>query len=149
MSFTNIKESVILLFKSNGHIPVLGVRCIYELPHSTTQLHFCRKTLCSTEMFLLSTLRYWSSFCYETKEEIEEDLDVCSFSEKLPSEAEVEYNSIIAGLCICEELVQKPPRFSELGRVERFLLISDKWNYRSIFLETESNYIGCHWDTSE
>ena len=59
------------------------------------------------------------------------------------------YGKITGGLSGFDELLQKPPTFSELGEVERLVLISDKWNYQSIFLETSNVYVGCHWDTSE
>lgn len=149
MSSVELKQRLIKKARKVSFYRHLGVRCVYEYRLSTTQIHFCQKSECNSDEFILITLRYWSSFDYESESEFQEDLNVCKFLEKRPQEAESYYEKIISSLYSFDELLQKPPAFSELGKIKRLVLICDKWNYQSVFLETDNVYIGCHWDTAE
>lgn len=145
----NLKEEILRLAKSETLFPNLGIRHIYEQAHSTTQIHTCLKSKCSPNEFMLNTLRNWSSFVYEEEYEFFEELEICKFIDISVERATAEYNSIITNLIDCEDLLQPPLKLDDFGKICRCILVSDKWNYRSIFIETEKLYIGCHWDTAE
>ncbi len=149
MPFRNLKNEILELAKLNTLLPIVGIRLVYEQPHSTTQIHYCSKSKCSSDEFILTTLRYWASFVYDSDAEFYDDLEICKFIEISIEDAIGEYESITGSLFNNDELVQSPPKFTDFGKIIRCILLSDKWNYRSIFLETEELYIGCHWDTAE
>lgn len=98
---------------------------------------------------MLNSLRHWSSFVYASESEFLEDLAVCKFVDKDPREAHSYYEKVIGGLSLYEELLQKPPAFSKLGTIVRLVLISDTWNYQSLFMESDTVFICCHGDTAE
>lgn len=143
---TEIIEKAKKLFNTIGRY---GTRCIYESRYCTFQIHYCLKSECDLNQFILSTLRYWSSFVYDEDIEFIEDLEQCQFINVSIVEAEKHYNLMKDPLLKCRELHQIPPSFIDFDKIENAYLISDIWNYRSIVLITDKVYIGCHWDTAE
>ena len=125
-----------------------GTRCVYKNRHFTLQIHYCQKSDCTFEQFLLSTLRFWESFIYYDVNEFLEDLEVCKFLEIKVKDAKKQY-SVMCNSINQLEVINQPPCFEDFGDPQKLILISDKWNYNSFAMVLENVFIACHWDTAE